>query len=79
MHRHYRALGLADDAAHQLAAKFSGHSGRVGFIVSAREAGAADLSIAQATRHRGTKMIVRYGEQASQLSTSPHRLKTVGV
>jgi hypothetical protein len=47
-----------------LAERYSGHSGRVGFVVAAKEAGAADSDIASTTRHRSLQMIKRYGEAA---------------
>ena len=42
INRYYIATGAADDSAKRLASRFSGHSGRVGFVVAAKEAGAAD-------------------------------------
>lgn len=61
------------------AARFSGHSLRVGFCVSAAEAGANIRSIASVTRHRSMIMPPRYSQRADQLRTSPHRLIGVGL
>ncbi|SFV32891.1 tyrosine-type recombinase/integrase [Hyphomicrobium facile] len=61
------------------AARFSGHSLRVGFCVSAAEAGADIRSIASVTRHRSMVMPARYSQRADQLRTSPHRLVGVGL
>lgn len=61
------------------AARFSGHSLRVGFCVSAAEAGANIRSIAGVTRHRSMIMPARYSQRADQLRTSPHRLAGVGL
>jgi hypothetical protein len=43
--------GTNTDTAERLATRFSGQSGRVGFVVAAKEAGAADTDIAATTRH----------------------------
>jgi hypothetical protein len=45
--RYYLSTGAGADVAERLARRFSGHSGRVGFVVAAKEAGAADSDIAQ--------------------------------
>ena len=62
-----------------MADRFSGHSGRVGFVVAAKEAGAADSDIAATTRHKSLHMIKRYGETADQRLRVPHRLCGVGL
>lgn len=60
-------------------ASYSGHSLRVGFAVSAAEAGVDLRSIAAVTRHRSMEMPRRYAEQAAQLSTSPYNSPGVGL
>jgi hypothetical protein len=60
------STGIDGDPAKRLASRFSGHSGRVGFVVAAKEVGAADTDIAATTRHRSLQMIKRYGEAAEQ-------------
>jgi integrase len=65
--RYYLTNGTAEDIAERLASRFSGHSGRVGFVVAAKEASAADTAIAATTRHKSLQMIKRYGEAADQL------------
>jgi site-specific recombinase XerC len=77
--RYYLSTGAADAVAERLAARFSGHSGRVGFVVAAKEAGAADTDIAATTRHKSLAMIKRYGEVADQRRRAPHQLKGVGL
>lgn len=78
--RHLVSTGMAPDAAEAEAALYSGHSGRVGFVVAAVEAGANHDDIAKITRHApGSPMIRRYGQQADMLRTSPHKLKGVGL
>jgi hypothetical protein len=59
--------------------RYSGHSGRVGFVVAAKKAGAADSDIASTTRHKSLQMIKRYGEAAEQRRRAPHQLKDVGL
>jgi hypothetical protein len=62
-----------------LAGRFSGQSGRVGFVVAAKQAGAADTAIAATRRHKSLQMIKRYGEAADQRRCAPHQLKSVGL
>ena len=64
-----RSLGVR---AHEDAARYSGHSLRVGFAVTAAEGGADIRSIASVTRHRSLAMPARYAEKADQVRTSPH-------
>jgi integrase len=77
--RYYLSTGVSADKAKRLAARFSGQSGRVGFVVAAKEAGAADTAIAATTRHTSLQMIKRYGEAADQRRCAPHQLKGVGL
>jgi hypothetical protein len=77
--RYYLSTGAGADVAERLARRFSGHSGRVGFVVAAKEAGAADSDIAATTRHKSLQMIKRYGETAEQRRRAPHRLPGVGL
>jgi site-specific recombinase XerC len=77
--RYYRTTGADIETAERLGAKYSGHSGRVGFVVAAKEAGAADSDIAATTRHASLRMIKRYSETADQRRRAPHRLPGVGL
>jgi hypothetical protein len=77
--RYYIFTGTDAETAERLARRFSGHSGRVGLIVSAKEAGAGDSDVAALTRHRSLEMIRRYGEAAEQRLCAPHKLKDVGL
>ena len=77
--RYYVATGADDATAARLAARFSGHSGRVGFVVASKEAGASDTDVAATTRHRSLEMIRRYGATADQRRRAPHRLPGVGL
>jgi site-specific recombinase XerD len=60
-------------------ADYSGHSLRVGFAVSAAEAGSDLRSIASVTRHKSLEMPRRYAERADQLKTSPYNREGVGL
>jgi site-specific recombinase XerD len=59
--------------------EYSGHSLRVGFAVSAAEAGVDLRSIATVTRHTSMEMPKRYAERADQLRTSPYKVAGVGL
>ena len=76
---HLRACGATEDEARQAARAYSGHSLRVGFAVTAAEAGADIGAIQQALGHRSPAMAARYSRAASLARTSPHRLPGVGL
>jgi site-specific recombinase XerD len=71
--------GLTKHVATVDADRYSGHSLRVGFCVTAAEHGADVRSIATVTRHKSLSMPARYAQRADQLKTSPHRLAGVGL
>ena len=75
---HYRRHGAPEAKATAEADRFSGHSLRVGFSVSAAEGGADVRAIGSVTRHRSLAMPARYAQKADQIRTSPHRLPGVG-
>jgi hypothetical protein len=77
--RYYLRTGTDAHTAERLAARFSGHSGRVGLIVASKDVGAADSDIAATTRHKSLQMIKRYGEAAEQRLRAPRRLRGVGL
>jgi site-specific recombinase XerD len=76
---HHQGLGAPKLKADAEAARYSGHSLRVGFAVAAAEAGADIRAIASVTRHRSLAMPARYAQKAEQIKTSPHRLDGVGL
>jgi hypothetical protein len=77
---HYLSLGFSKEEAIKKAEPFSGHSGRVGFVVSATEAGVSPEDIGKVTRHRpGSAMVRRYGAKSDQIRTSPHKTEGVGL
>jgi hypothetical protein len=77
--RYCRTTGADRATTARLAARYSGHSGRVGFVVASKEAGANDTDVAATTRHRSLEMIRRYGATADQRRRAPHRLLGVGL
>ncbi|MGO4686202.1 tyrosine-type recombinase/integrase [Hyphomicrobium sp. 2TAF46] len=76
---HYEDLGASREDAQTEAARYSGHSMRVGFCVAAAESGADLRAIASVSRHRSLSMPARYSQRAEQIRTSPHRLPGVGL
>ncbi len=76
---HYEDLGASPADAATEAARYSGHSLRVGFCVSAAEAGADLRAMATVSRHKSLTMPARYAQKAEQIKTSPHRLPGVGL
>jgi hypothetical protein len=68
--RYYLSTGVSEEKAKRLATRFSRQSGRVGFVIAAKEAGAADTAIAATTRHKSLQMIKRYGRPAQVCAPS---------
>ena len=71
--------GAGPTSARTQAAAFSSHSLRVGFAVSAAEAGADIGAIQQALGHATPAMAMRYARAAERHRTSPHRLEGGGL
>jgi hypothetical protein len=77
---HYLSLGNSEKDAAAKAALYSGHSARVGFVVSATEAGLNPERIGRVTRHRpGSAMVRRYSAKAEQIKHAPHNAEGVGL
>ena len=74
---HFERQGLSQSQACALAKGYSGHSLRVGFAVSAAEAGASIIAIQRALGHRTPLMAARYAQSADLERTSPHHLEGV--
>jgi site-specific recombinase XerD len=70
---HLRSGGASVESAELTAARFSGHSGRVGLYVSATEAGVPAQRIAALARHKSLCMVLRYAQRANLLALSPHQ------
>lgn len=74
------STGMAKADAFTAAKRYSGHSGRVGFITTAVERGARREDVAKISRHSPqSKMIERYSQSADQLRTAPHNIDGVGL
>ncbi len=73
------AHGQTPAEAAAQAKAYSGHSLRVGFAVSAAEAGADIGAIQRALGHRTPVMSARYAKPAQLLKTSPHLLPGVAL
>lgn len=79
MRDYYRQMGKDLTTAKRLANEFTSHSGRVGFVTTAKECGAADSDVAATTLHESMGMIAHYGRQADQKKRSAHNLDGVGL
>ena len=77
--RYLKRAGMAADDADRTASRFSSHSGRVGFYVSATEAGVLPQHVAALARHAGLAMTHRYARRADLLRCAPHLAAGVGV
>lgn len=77
--RHLTRTGLPEEQANALSRRFSGHSGRVGFYISATEAGVSAQAIAAVARHGSLAMARRYARRADLLRCAPHATPGVGV
>jgi integrase len=73
------AEGATPVAALQEAQDYRGHSLRVGFAVSAAEAGASVLAVQKALGHASPAMAARYAEAAELARMSPHNLAGVAL
>ena len=76
---HLERQGVPREKAEAEAAKYSGHSLRVGFAVTAAEAGATAEEIATVTRHRSIEMPRRYSVKADAVRRSPFNRPGVGT
>ncbi|MFY0613154.1 MAG: hypothetical protein JXQ99_16605 [Hyphomicrobiaceae bacterium] len=79
VYRHYLRNGSTPEQAAAIAKDFSGHSLRVGFIVTCKEAGVSDSDIMAISRHMEVSMIVRYSKTATLKRRSPHRNSGVRI
>jgi integrase len=79
MVRHLLRTGMTSTQVPAAASLFSGHSGRVGFYVTATEAGVPAQHIAAVARHRSLAMARRYAYRADILKCAPHETPGVGV
>jgi site-specific recombinase XerC len=77
--RYLQACGYTPDAATAAAAKYSGHSGRVGMYTVTSEAGVAIEAVAALARHRSLHVAQRYARQADQLKRAPSKNPALAI
>jgi integrase len=77
--RYLEACGYAPDAAAAEAAKYSGHSGRVGMYTAASEAGVAIEAVAALARHKSLHVAQKYARKADQLKRAPSKNPAVAI
>jgi hypothetical protein len=77
--RYLRACGYAREAANAEAAKYSGHSGRVGMYTAASEAGVAIEAVAALARHKSLNVAQEYAKQADQLRRAPSKNPALAI
>ena len=70
--RYLETCGYTREAANAEAAKYSGHSGRVGMYTTASEAGIAiEAVVAALARHKSLHVAQKYARKADQLKRAP--------
>jgi hypothetical protein len=74
-----RGAGYTPEAAAATAAKYSGHSGRVGMYTAASEAGVAIEAVAALARHKSLHVAQKYARQADQLRRAPSRNPALAI
>src|SRR5215813_10205762 len=77
--RYLEACGCAPDAAAAVAAKYSGHSGRVGMYTAASEAGVAIKAVAALARHKSLNVAQKYARKADQLKRAPSKNPALAI
>jgi hypothetical protein len=77
--RYLEACGYTRETAKAEAAKFSGHSGRVGMYVAASEAGIAIEAVAALARHKSLNVAQKYARKADQLMRAPSKNPALAI
>jgi hypothetical protein len=77
--RYLAGSGYTRDAASTEAAKFSGHSGRVGMYTAASEAGIAIDAVAALARHKSLNVALKYTRKADQMKRAPSRNPALAI
>jgi integrase len=73
------ASGYTREAATAAAARYSGHSGRVGMYTAASECGVAIEAVAALARHRSLNVAQRYARQADQMKRAPSKNPALAI
>jgi integrase len=71
--------GYTPEAAAKEAAKYSGHSGRVGMYTAASEAGVAIDAVATLARHKSLNVAQKYARNADQLKRAPSKNPALAI
>ena len=77
--RYLLDCGYTPEAAAKEAAKYSGHSGRVGMYTAASEAGVAIEAVAALARHKSLNVAQKYARNADQLERAPSKNKALAI
>jgi hypothetical protein len=73
------ARGYTHEAASDEAAKYSGHSGRVGMYTAASEAGIAIEAVASLARHKSLNVAQKYARRADHLKRAPSKNPALAI
>jgi len=77
--RYLENCGYTREAASAEAAKYSGHSGRVGMYTAASEAGIAIEAVAALARHKSLNVAQKYARKADQLKRAPSKNPALAI
>jgi site-specific recombinase XerC len=77
--RYLQDCGYTPEAAAMEAAKYSGHSGRVGMYTAASEAGVAIDAVATLARHKSLNVAQKYARNADQLKRAPSKNPALAI
>jgi len=77
--RYLEVSGYTRAVANAEAAKYSGHSGRVGRYTAAAEAGIAIESVAALARHESLNVAQKYTRKADQLKRAPSKNPVLAI
>jgi integrase len=77
--RYLQDCGHTPEAAAKEAAKYSGHSGRVGMYTAASEAGVVIDAVAALARHKSLNVAQKYARNADQLKRAPSKNPALAI
>jgi hypothetical protein len=77
--RYLETCGYTREAAKAEAAKYSGHSGRVGMYAAASEASIAIEAVAALARHKSLNVAQKYARKADQLKRAPSKNPALSI
>jgi len=77
--RYLEGCGYTREAASTEAARYSGHSGRVGMYTAASEAGIAIEAVAALARHKSLNVAQKYARKADQLKRAPSKNPALAI